>query len=174
MREPWSDLDAPPPWLFLSLTDQFKPRESADGDQVTAEVFTLVPGEKFAAWRDTVVHKRGEEYDDLKSDLSDKILGRLEEAWPGFRESIRFVEAATPLTITSCSKHLDGAAYGLAPIPGRYSDRALRVATGVPGVLLTGQDIATAGVLGAFYGGLVTASAVLRCNVPRALVHQFA
>jgi hypothetical protein len=34
----------------------------------------------------------------------------------------------------------------------------------VPGLLLTGQDVGTAGVIGAFYSGMVTASAVLRRN----------
>jgi len=65
------------------------------------------------------------------------------------------------LTIQSYTGHLDGAAYGIAPVPGRYSMRGLRVLCGIPGLMLTGQDVSTPGVIGAFYGGLATASAVL-------------
>jgi hypothetical protein len=92
------------------------------------------------------------------------VLGRVEQTWPGFGRHIRYIEGATPSTIESYTRHLDGAAYGIAPVPGRYSNRALRAVTGVPGLLLAGQDISAAGVIGAFYGGLTAASAVLWRN----------
>jgi all-trans-retinol 13,14-reductase len=109
--------------------------------------------------------KRGDEYDDFKEQLAGLVLQQMERFWPGIGQYVRYAEGATPLTIEAYTRHFDGAAYGLAPAPGRYNDRALRVLSGVPGLLLTGQDIATPGVIGAFYGGLVSASALMRRNM---------
>jgi phytoene dehydrogenase-like protein len=161
----WTDLNARPPWFVLSLAARF-PHETAESEAegeetIPAEVFIPISGERFRRWQETRVMKRGEEYSDFKGFLKDQALRRLDETWPGFGGFVRYVEGATPLSIRSFTGHDEGAAYGLAPVPGRYSNRALRAATGVPGLLLTGQDVGTAGVIGAFYGGLIAASAVL-------------
>lgn len=170
MDNVWTDLSAPPPWFVLSLAARFiqeNAESPGNGEKeavIPAEVFIGVSAEHFRRWQGTRVMKRGEEYDDFKEELVEKSLQRLETTWPGFRSYVRYVEGASPLTIRSFTGHEDGAAYGLAPVPGRYSNRALRAASGVPGLLLTGQDVGTAGVIGAFYSGLVAASAVLRRN----------
>ncbi len=160
LRQHWTDLDAPPPWLLLSLAGRFH-SQPADQDLALGEVFITITAERFARWQGTRVMKRGAEYNDFKEQLTDLVFQQMERFWPGIRQHVRYAEGATPLTIETYTRHLDGAAYGLAPVPGRYSDRALRALSGVPGLLLTGQDVVTAGVLGAFYGGLVTASALL-------------
>jgi all-trans-retinol 13,14-reductase len=174
LRDTWRDLDAPPNWLLLSLASRFQQEESTRDDLVPAEVFVGVSGDQFARWQGTRVMKRGAEYADLKGQLIERTLRRVEEAWPGFRQAIHFAEGASPLTIESYTRHLSGAAYGLAPVPGRYNERALRVATGVPGLMLTGQDISASGVIGAFYGGMASASALLRRNARTALPRAFA
>ena len=54
------------------------------------------------------------------------------------------------------------ASYGLAHPPFRYTAAAgLRPQTDVPGLWLTGQDVATSGFAGAMMGGLLTAHGVL-------------
>jgi all-trans-retinol 13,14-reductase len=174
MQGYWTNFQAPPPWFLLSLAARFQEEELANRDVVTGEVFVGVSGDRFAQWRGTRLRKRGPEYDDFKGHLMEQTLERLEVTWPGIRRYLRYAEGATPLTIESYTHHFDGAAYGLAPVPGRYSNRALRVATGVPGLLLTGQDICTAGVIGAFYAGLTAASAVRKGHVAKALLRRFA
>jgi all-trans-retinol 13,14-reductase len=169
-RTDWSNWDASPPNLLLSLAARFAEEGCNDPELIPAEVFTCVPGDRFARWHGTRVLKRGSEYEDLKEQIVDHLLQSVERTWPGFRQFVRYAEGATPLTIESYTRHLQGAAYGLSPAPGRYSNRALRVATGVPGLLLTGQDVSTAGVIGAFYGGILAASAVLGRNVKRLLL----
>lgn len=165
----WTDLNAPPPWLVLSLAARFSHEETGTAmggeDVIPAEVFIAISGERFRRWQETRVMKRGDEYGDFKQSLIEQTLRRLEATWPGFGASIRYVEGATPLTIRSFTGHDEGAAYGIAPVPGRYNNRALRAFTGIPGLLLAGQDVGTAGVIGAFYGGLIAASAVLCRNV---------
>ena len=168
MDEGWTDLQAPPPWFLLSLAARFA-QESTE-DAIPAEVFIPISGQHFRRWQETRVMKRGEEYDDFKAYLVEQVLQRVEETWPGFGQFIRYVEGATPLSIRSFTGHEDGAAYGIAPVPGRYSNRALRAVTGIPGLLLAGQDVASAGVIGAFFGGLIAASAVLRRSAVNALL----
>jgi all-trans-retinol 13,14-reductase len=116
--------------------------------------------------------KRGPEYADVKARLVEAVLRRVEATWPGFGRHIRYLEGATPSTIESYTRHLHGAAYGIAPVPGRYGNRALRATTGVSGLFLAGQDVSAAGVIGAFYGGLAAASAVLWRSVPAVLLRQ--
>jgi all-trans-retinol 13,14-reductase len=168
MRGVWEDLSGPPGWLLLSLAPRFQHVEDGSGT-VTAEVFVGIRGERFARWEGSRVMKRGPEYDELKRRMADLTLDRAEQAWPGFRAAVRYAEGASPLTIHSYTGHLGGAAYGIAPVPGRYSERSLRVHSGLPGLLLTGQDVSAAGVIGAFYGGLTAASAVVLRNAAQAL-----
>ncbi len=161
LRQLWTNLDEPPPLLQLSLAGRFHAATN-DPNLALAEVFTPVTAERFVRWQQTRVMKRGPAYDDFKEQLVERIFQQMERFWPGIGQYVRYAEGATPLTIETYTRHFDGAAYGLAPVPGRYNDRALRCLSGVPGLLLTGQDIATAGVIGAFYGGLASASALLR------------
>jgi phytoene dehydrogenase-like protein len=160
----WNDLSKPPPWFVLSLAARFQEGEAggAGDDGIQAELFLPVPGEHFARWQGTRTMRRGPDYDDFKTVLAELALDRAEQTWPGFRQAVRDREASTPLTIESYTGHPGGAAYGIAPVPGRYSERALRCLSGVPGLVLAGQDVAAGGVIGAFYGGLAAASAVLR------------
>lgn len=168
----WHDFDRPPPWFVLSLAAKFQEGNagSAGDDAIQAELFLPVPGEHFARWQGTRTMRRGPDYDDLKAGLAERALDRAEQTWPGFRQAVRAWEASTPLTIESYTGHQGGAAYGIAPVPGRYSERALRCLSGVPGLVLAGQDVSAAGVIGAFYGGLAAASAVLRRDAARLLL----
>jgi all-trans-retinol 13,14-reductase len=169
MRTWWQDLNVLPSWFVLSLAARFQHEEPTRG-QTLAEIFVGIPGKHFSRWHQTRVMKRGQEYADFKEDLVQKTLNRVERTWPGFGRYIDFIEAATPATIRSYTGHSSGAAYGIAPVPGRYSERGLRAATGVPGLFLCGQDVAAPGVIGAFYGGLTAASALLKCKVATRLL----
>ena len=169
MRGVWTDLSTPPGWLLLSLAPRFHQGDDNRSDTVTAEVFVGVRGDQFSRWQGSRVMKRGPDYDELKQRLADQTMDRVEQTWPGFRSAVRYAEGASPLTIASYTGHIHGAAYGIAPVPGRYSERALRVHSGLPGLLLTGQDVSASGVIGAFYGGLTAASALLHRNAGKSL-----
>jgi all-trans-retinol 13,14-reductase len=169
LRQHWTDLDAPPPWLLLSLAARFHSAPNHP-DVALGEVFTTVTADHFIRWQGTRVMRRGAEYDDFKEQLTERVVEQMDRFWPGIRQYIRYVEGATPLTIEAFTRHFDGAAYGIAPAPGRYNERGLRIPTGIPGLLLTGQDIMAPGMIGAFYGGLVTASAILRWSAPSLLL----
>lgn len=58
-----------------------------------------------------------------------------------------------------------GEIYGIAATPRRFLTRSLGVRTPIRGLYLTGQDAASLGIVGALFGGIVSASAVLKKNL---------
>ena len=58
-----------------------------------------------------------------------------------------------------------GEIYGIASTPERFGVRDLGARTPIRGLYLTGQDVASLGVVGAMFGGVISASAVLGKNL---------
>ena len=72
--------------------------------------------------------------------------------------------------------YANGEISGIASTPARYAIRELGARTPIRNLYLTGQDIASLGIVGAIYGGVMTASVVLGKNlmgaVSRPLPHS--
>jgi len=64
-----------------------------------------------------------------------------------------------------------GEIYGIAATPARFALRGLGARTPIPGLYLTGQEAGSLGVVGALYGGVISASAALGRNLISA-VHK--
>jgi all-trans-retinol 13,14-reductase len=62
-----------------------------------------------------------------------------------------------------------GEIYGIAATPARYVLRALGARTPLRNLYLSGQDVASLGVVGAMYGGAISASAALGRNLMGAI-----
>jgi phytoene dehydrogenase-like protein len=60
----------------------------------------------------------------------------------------------------SFTGHRHGAFYGLDVTPERVLCDGLRAKTPVPGLFLAGQDVASPGIPGALWGGLLAAASV--------------
>ena len=106
--------------------------------------------------------------DDKQSQsMARSILSLLDHLYvhvPRVRGKVDYSELSSPLSTRHFSGHPHGEMYGLSPTPARFRTR-LRAQTAVRGVFLTGQDLVMAGVVGAMFGGVLAASAVLRRNV---------
>jgi all-trans-retinol 13,14-reductase len=135
------------------------------GDRATLEIISLVPYEWFEAWEDKPWLKRGAEYEDLKGQLSEKLLRVLYEQLPQLRGKVELAELSTPLSTRHFGNQRRGEIYGLACTPERFALRWLTPRTPIKGLFLTGQDIVAHGVVGSLYGSLVSASAILGRNV---------
>jgi all-trans-retinol 13,14-reductase len=81
-------------------------------------------------------------------------------------------ELSTPLSTRHFANYGRGEIYGLNHTPARFAERMLKPATPIKGLFLTGQDICTAGVGGAAFGGVITASAVLHRNMLNAILEK--
>jgi len=62
-----------------------------------------------------------------------------------------------------------GEIYGLASTPERFAIRKLGARTPIRGLYLTGQDVSSLGVVGALYGGVISASVALGKNLLSAI-----
>lgn len=89
---------------------------------------------------------------------------------PQLAGKIDHVELATPLSFNHFLGRTTGDFMSLAHTPERFRQQWISAHTPVPGLYLSGQDVACAGVSGAMVGGATAAAAVLRRNVFEDLV----
>jgi len=152
--------EAEAPILYTSFPSLKDPDHDAGPEQLhTGEVVTFVPYEFFADWKEGRWRRRGEDYDQLKTTLSAQLLDQLCRHMPGLRSMVAFTELSTPLSTEHFTRSAQGSIYGLEPVPERYQTRALRPQTPLPGLFLSGADMASVGVMGAMVGGVLSAVA---------------
>ncbi|MGA5454002.1 FAD-dependent oxidoreductase [Streptomyces umbrinus] len=128
----------------------------------TVELLELVDPKVVDQWRGTPENERPDSYRKFKDELTERLLARLEERWPGFRETIAFAELATPLSFETYQHSVRGSFYGLAATPQRLRSARAGCRTPVKGLFVAGQDAWGSGVVGALAGGLMVANAVLK------------
>lgn len=131
----------------------------------TIDIITLMPYEVFQEWEDTRWKKRGEDYETLKEAYAQRLLEELFKLEPHLRDKIDFYELSTPITTKHFVNYEKGEIYGLDHSPERFKHKFLRPHTPIKNFYLTGQDIVTAGIGGALFSGLLTASAITRKNI---------
>ena len=153
-----------PGHIYLS----FPSAKSGDDRFHTAEIITMVQPKAFARWRETSLGQRGADYAELKDRIAAGLLKAADQALPGLAALVQYRELSTPLTVEHYTAHPGGCFYGLPAVPARFRGMKLSVRTPVPGLYLTGSDVASPGVAGAMMGGLAAASRILGVRgVPR-------
>ena len=157
-----ADPNAPLPVAYISFPSAKDPDfERRCPGRATLEVVTLAPYEWFRQWEDKAWMKRGEDYEELKAKLTERMLEPLYEHCPQVLGKIDHVELSTPLSTRHFAGFAQGEIYGLAATPARFAERSLMPRTPVLGLFMTGTDAATLGVVGALYGGMSAASVIL-------------
>jgi ferredoxin-NADP reductase/phytoene dehydrogenase-like protein len=143
--------------LFVSFSSLNNPAARTH----TVEVMHFIDPEALKSWSGTTQDDRPEDYREFKAAAADRLLDRLDDAWPGFRALVAFAELATPLTFKTYQNSVDGAFYGLSNTPERLRSRVARCRTDVKGLYLAGQDAWNAGIEAALWGGIQAANATL-------------
>lgn len=160
------DESAPLPVAYISFPAAKDPEfETRHPGRSTIEIITLAPWERFAKWDGSSWQKRGDEYDEYKQRLSERLLEQLFRFEPQTREAIVHHELSTPLSTKHFTGYAHGEIYGLNHDPGRFEAKFLRPRTPVDGLFLTGQDVVTCGVGAALFSGFITVSAITGRNV---------
>ncbi|MEM6348421.1 MAG: NAD(P)/FAD-dependent oxidoreductase [Bacteroidota bacterium] len=131
----------------------------------TIDIITLMPYESVAKWSGTNWKKRGEDYDALKENISQRLLSELYKRVPQAEGKVDVYELSTPLTTQHFVNYDKGEIYGIDHTPDRFQQKFLRPHTPIKNFYLTGQDIITAGIGGALFSGLLTAAAITRKNL---------
>jgi all-trans-retinol 13,14-reductase len=164
------DIDSPFPVVYISFPSakdpDFQRRHPGKG---TIEAITLVPYEAFARWGETRWQRRGDEYDALKQRLSGRLRAELERQVPAAVGNIACAELSTPVSTHHFMNYGHGEIYGIASTPVRFAVRGLGARTPIRGLYLTGQDVSSLGVVGALYGGVISASVALGKNLLSAI-----
>jgi all-trans-retinol 13,14-reductase len=116
-----------------------------------AEIMTincLMPFDAVRQWEDTTVGHRGNDYEQWKQRCVELVLRRMEQLYPGFRQTIDGVWSSSPLTIRDFYGEPEGALYGVRKDCQDIMRSQLPIWTKVKNLLLTGQNINLHGICG--------------------------
>lgn len=164
------DPDAPFPMLYLSFPSAKDPEfPRRFPGRATLEVITMARWEWFERWAATRWRKRGEDYEAVKRRFTARLLEAVYARLPQLRGKVDVAELSTPLSAAHFAGHPRGEIYGLDASPARL-DLGLTAKTPVPGLYLTGADLASPGVGGAAFGGVLATAAVLGASAIGALM----
>ena len=165
----WTDApDGRPPAMFVSFASLKDPAHDPGPERKYAgEMIAWSDWSTVERWADLPPEARGEAYALFKKKIKTVLLDQFAHYFPRLAELIVFHEVSTPLATASITGHRMGSFYGLDVTPRRITSDALRMKTPVEGLYLTGQDVLTPGVPGAFWGGCLCAV----CIDPKVLKH---
>ena len=109
--------------------------------------------EALQRWKDTSIGQRGQDYEDFKNRMAERLLDAVEKDFPGIRDTIASYYTATPLTYRDYTLTPEGSIYGLARNVNNIADR-VSFKTKLQNLLLVGQNINSHGMLGVLVGTL--------------------
>lgn len=159
-------INNPLPVTYISFPSAKDPDfENRFPNKSTIEIITLAPFEWVKQWDGTRWKKRGPEYEEWKEKMSLRLLEKLYERLPQLKGKIDYYELSTPLSTKHFANYSTGEIYGLEHTPERFALKSLRPKTPIKNFFLTGQDILSAGIGGAAFAGVLTASAILKKNL---------
>ncbi|MBQ4819586.1 NAD(P)/FAD-dependent oxidoreductase [Aquimarina sp. MMG016] len=162
------DQDAPFPVVYVSFPSAKDPDwTNRYPGRSTIDIITLVPYEACANWEGTRWMKRGESYEEWKEKIAQRLMKELFKQLPHLEGQVDYYELSTPLSTKHFVNYEKGEIYGIDHTPDRFRQKFLQPRTPIKGLYLTGQDIVTAGVGGALFAGVVTASAATGTNFGR-------
>ena len=159
----WTDLaeQPEPPGLFVSFASLKDPQHDPGPSQRhTGEVVAFADWSMVEPWSALKPDERGPDYAAFKARVEEAMLSRFARQFPRLADLVVYRELATPLATVSITGHEHGAFYGVENTPRRVMSSALRMKTPVPGLYLSGQDVATPGIFGAMWGGLLAAASI--------------
>jgi all-trans-retinol 13,14-reductase len=163
IRDSGEDPQAPLPMVYVSFPAAKDPDFARrHPGRATVDVITAAPYTWFEPWEGSRWKHRAPEYDAFKARLAERMMEALFEQMPQLRGKVAFFEISTPLTTAHFAGYSRGELYGLDHTPQRFRQGFLKPATPIPGLYLTGQDIVSCGVAGAMFGGVLTATTLLR------------
>lgn len=157
------DPSAPLPLVYVSFPSAKDPdfQRRYPGRSTIEIVIGPCDFEAYRQWADKTWGKRGDDYEALKENLSERMLEALYKQMPQLRGKVDYSEVSTPLSTSHFCRYKKGEAYGLAHNKARFQQDWLKPKTAVPGLYLTGQDVISCGVVGALMAGMVTAMSVV-------------
>jgi all-trans-retinol 13,14-reductase len=157
-----SDSDAPFPVVYISFPSAKDPDYlKRHPGTATIEIVAPAPYEWFKQWQGTTWGQRGEDYDNFKAQLGERLMRHLYDKLPQLEGKVDYCEVSTPVSTEWFSAYRKGELYGLDHTPERLQQDWLGPRARIPGLWLTGQDTLTCGVTGAMMAGMLTTTAMV-------------
>ncbi|MBI1262219.1 MAG: NAD(P)-binding protein [Rhizobiales bacterium] len=161
-----ADFAKPFAWTFITFPSAKDPSWDREfSGKSTIEMYACSNFRHFEKWSGTRWMKRGDDYLALKARIERRLMEDLCRLVPQVDGRIRHVEVSTPLSYETFVKRQRGDFMGIESSPSRFRQDWLRAQTPIPGLYLTGQDVATDGVIGALVGGVICVSSILGRNL---------
>ncbi len=158
----WTDApDEAAPCMVASFGSLKNPAHAPGPDQKhTGELLVWADWSTVARWADQPAGARGDDYTAFKRRAEDTLMAQFQSYFPDLAKLVVHRDLATPLATVSFTGHRKGAFYGLDVTPERVMCDGLRAKTPIPGLFLAGQDVASPGIPGALWGGMLAAASV--------------
>ncbi|NWW76992.1 RETST reductase, partial [Climacteris rufus] len=157
------------PLIFVTSPSAKDPTwEMRHPGKSTLAIVTFARYDWFEDWKDKQVHKRGDDYEELKKTFVDAIMQTVLKLYPRIEGRIEYLSGGTPLTNQHYIASPRGEFYGVDHGIPRLQPKALatmRAETAVPNLYLTGQDLCLGGFMGALQGAIICASTILKRNL---------
>jgi phytoene dehydrogenase-like protein len=103
-----------------------------------------------------------EDYKKKKKEVAETLINRVDEIFPGFKDTIEIYEVGTPRTIKRYTGSPNGTAYGFAQIPGQTVVQRPKHKTSIEDLYISSaHSIPGGGFSGAIIGGGICARSIL-------------
>jgi len=112
-------------------------------------------------WENTTTGNRGNEYLEFKKRCENKIIDKLEKAFPDIRACIKSVYSASPLTIRDFLNQKEGALYGVKKDCNNITLSHIPIRTKLKNLLMSGQNINLHGMVGTPLTSIYTCAEIL-------------
>ncbi|MBN7300494.1 NAD(P)/FAD-dependent oxidoreductase [Mycobacteroides abscessus subsp. bolletii] len=149
-----------------TIRDPENPRTSPAG-HTSFEVMTMVPSNP-TMWDvndsdpDDHSYRKSPIYREMKERMTDAMLDRIEQVYPGARAKTVWSEAASPATQTRYARNTNGACFGLGVTPAQYGPTRPGTKTVIGRLFLAGTSTRWgSGTTGSMLSGVHAAGAVL-------------
>jgi len=146
----------------------FTPAGSRNPDYADCmSVMTYMKYDRVKEWDSSVnlipkhQHSRGNDYEEFKQVMSERLLVEVEKKFPGIRSKVRSMNASTPLTFRDYLGNGDGSLYGVLKDYQDPLKTFISPKTKIPNLFLTGQNLNMHGVLGVTIGAVKTCAEFL-------------
>jgi len=143
----------------------YTPANSGSND--FAESFTVMADMRFdevRQWLGTRINRRGEKYEDFKSEKAEKLLRAVENRFPGIRNNIEKIYTSTPLTFHDYTGTDEGSAYGFMKDCHDPLRSIILPRTKISNLFFTGQNMNLHGIMGVTAGAVITCSEIVGLN----------
>lgn len=153
----------PPSMLFVTVTSLKDPSKMCRG-QHQIEVFTFVGYDAFARWQEQTSGERDQDYQQVKQQISERILITLDRRLPGIKKAVIFHELGTPLTNAHYINAYHGNMYGIDKGVWQAGPLGFHATTEFKNLFLCGASTMAHGICYTTNSGLTAAAKILRCH----------